>query len=98
VVRRVGLADVLQRAGRLLHWNDPGQMLQMSAPLRVRRAMEDMGPAFVKLGQVLATRVDLFPPEWTAEFSELQNAVPALPYEQVRGQLEADLGQPPEQA
>ncbi len=98
VVRRVGLADVLQRAGRLLHWNDPGQMLQMSAPVRVRRAMEDLGPTFVKLGQVLATRVDLFPPEWIAEFSELQNAVPALPYEQVRGQLEADLGQPPEQA
>ncbi len=98
VVRRIGMADVLQRAGRLLHWNDPGQILKMSAPVRVRRAMEDLGPTFVKLGQVLATRVDLFPPEWIAEFSELQNAVPALPYEQVRGQLEADLGEPPEQA
>ncbi|MCL7713566.1 2-polyprenylphenol 6-hydroxylase [Stenotrophomonas mori] len=98
IVRRVGLADVLQRAGRLLHWNDAGQMLQMSAPVRVRRAMEELGPTFVKLGQVLATRVDLFAPEWIAEFSELQNAVPALPYEQIRDQLEADLGQTPETA
>lgn len=98
IVRRVGMAEVLQRAGRLLHWNDPEHMLQMSAPVRVRRAMEELGPTFVKLGQVLATRVDLFPPDWIAEFSELQNAVPALPYEQIRGQLEIDLGEPPEQA
>jgi len=92
LVRRIGLADVLERAGRLLHWNDTQQMLRMTAPVRVRRAMEDLGPTFVKLGQVLATRVDLFPPDWIAEFSELQNAVPALPYAQVRDQLERDLG------
>jgi ubiquinone biosynthesis protein len=98
IVRRVGMADMLQLAGRLLHWNDPQQMLQMSAPLRVRRAMEELGPTFVKLGQVLATRVDLFPPDWIVEFSELQNAVPAVPWEAVRPQLEADLGEPPEQA
>jgi ubiquinone biosynthesis protein len=96
LVRRIGLADVLERAGRLLHWNDTGHILRMTAPVRVRRAMEDLGPTFVKLGQVLATRVDLFPPDWIAEFSQLQNAVPALPYDQVRGQLEADLGGPPE--
>jgi ubiquinone biosynthesis protein len=94
LVRRIGLADVLERAGRLLHWNDTQQMLRMTAPVRVRRAMEDLGPTFVKLGQVLATRVDLFPPDWIAEFSELQNAVPALPYAQVRDQLERDLGAP----
>lgn len=94
LVRRIGLADVLERAGRLLHWNDT-EMLRMTAPVRVRRAMEDLGPTFVKLGQVLATRVDLFPPDWIAEFSELQNAVPALPYAQVREQLEADLARQP---
>ncbi len=96
LVRRIGLADVLERAGRLLHWNDTQHILRMTAPVRVRRAMEDLGPTFVKLGQILATRVDLFPPDWIAEFSQLQNAVPALPYDQVRGQLEADLGGPPE--
>lgn len=67
----------------------------MTAPVRVRSAMQDLGPTFVKLGQVLATRVDLLPPEWIAELSELQNAVPALPYADIREQLEADLGAPP---
>jgi ubiquinone biosynthesis protein len=97
VVRRIGMADVLERAGRLLHWHNAEGMLRMSAAVRVRRAMEELGPTFVKLGQVLATRVDLLPPEWTDELSELQNAVPALPFEQIRDQLLADLGVPPEQ-
>lgn len=76
VVRRIGLATTLERAGRLLHWNEDRQeLLRMTAPVRVRSAMQDLGPTFVKLGQVLATRVDLLPPEWIAELSELQNAV-----------------------
>ncbi len=96
VVRRIGLASTLERAGRLLHWNEDRQeLLRMTAPVRVRSAMQDLGPTFVKLGQVLATRVDLLPPEWIAELSELQNAVPALPYAEIRGQLEADLGASP---
>lgn len=98
LVRRIGLADVLERAGRLLHWGDDSdQRLPMTAPMRVRRAMEELGPTFVKLGQVLATRVDLFPPEWIAEFSELQNAVPALPYAQIHEQLKRDVGGEPTQ-
>lgn len=97
VVRRIGMAEWLERAGRLLHWPNSAAMARMSAATRVRRALQDLGPTFVKLGQVMATRVDLLPPEWIAELSELQNAVPALPFEQIRPQLEADLGAPPEQ-
>jgi ubiquinone biosynthesis protein len=97
VVRRIGMADVLERAGRLLHWHNAEEMLRMSAAVRVRRALEDLGPTFVKFGQILATRVDLLPPDWTAELSELQNAVPPLPFAQIRGQLLADLGAAPEQ-
>ena len=96
MVRRIGMAGALERAGRLLHWQDPQAMAHMAPPERVRRALEDLGPTFVKLGQVLATRVDLFPPEWIAELGKLQNAVPALPFEQVRPQLVEDLGAEPE--
>ncbi len=45
---------------------------------------------------MLATRVDLLPPEWIAELGKLQNAVPALPFAQVRAQLVEDLGEEPE--
>lgn len=96
VVQRLGLAGVLEKANRLLRWDTAEALLQLDAPTRVRRALEDLGPTFVKLGQVLATRVDLFPPEWIAAFGELQNDVPALPYEQIVQQLSEDLGGDPE--
>ena len=54
---------------------------QLQPAVQVRRAMEELGPTFVKLGQILAGRSDLFGPEWVAEFSKLHNAVPAVPLE-----------------
>jgi len=49
------------------------------------------------LGQILSTRVDLFPPEWIAEFEKLQDHVPPVPFDELRPQLEEDLGAPPEE-
>lgn len=97
VVRRIGMAGALERAGRLLHWQHAEDMLRMESPVRLRRALEDLGPTFVKLGQVLATRVDLLPPAWIAELGRLQNAVPPVPYEAIRPQLVEDLGGDPEE-
>lgn len=97
MVRRLGLASTLERAGRALQWEDAREYANLAPPARVRRAMEDLGPAFVKLGQVLSTRVDLFEPEWIAEFSRLQDHAQPVPYEDVRAQLAEDLGGPPEE-
>jgi ubiquinone biosynthesis protein len=95
-VRRLGLADALERAGRTVHREHAADLARLDPPVQVRRAMEELGPAFVKLGQVLAGRVDLFGPAWIAEFSKLHNQVPALPFEQLRPQLSTDLGGDPE--
>lgn len=51
VVRRIGMADVLERAGRLLHWQNAEGRLRMSAAMRVRRALEELGPTFVNSGR-----------------------------------------------
>ncbi|MCK2088701.1 AarF/UbiB family protein [Thauera aromatica] len=96
LVRRVGLGKVLERAGRVLHWRTPEEFAHIDPPERVRRALEELGPTFIKLGQVLATRVDLFPPEWIAEFGKLQDAAPAASFDRIRAQLAEDLGQAPE--
>jgi ubiquinone biosynthesis protein len=96
LVRRTGLASALERAGRALHWNMAEEFAQMSPPKRVCMALEEMGPTFVKLGQILATRVDLFEPEWISEFSKLQDSAPAAPWEDVHRQLTEDLGSRPE--
>lgn len=97
VVRRIGLANALGEAGRALNWHDAEELAHLSPPRRVRRVLEDLGPAFVKLGQVLATRVDLFEPEWIAEFSILLDSAPPVPYADIRQQLIEDLGAPPEE-
>ncbi len=96
MVRRMGLAGLLEEAGRVLHWGAPEELARLEPPARVRRALEELGPAFVKLGQVLATRVDLFEPAWIAEFSKLQDASPTVPFEDLRSQLAEDLGADPQ--
>lgn len=96
-VRRLGLAHAFEQAGRALHWKAVEELVQLNTAQRIRRALEEMGPTFIKLGQILATRVDLFPPDWIAEFEKLQDQVPPLPFEALRPQLEEDLGAPVEQ-
>jgi ubiquinone biosynthesis protein len=80
-VRVLGISGVLERAGRVLHWQSTSEISQLDAPVRIRRALEELGPTFVKLGQLLATRVDMFPPHWIVEFEKLHSHVPAVPYE-----------------
>jgi ubiquinone biosynthesis protein len=94
LVRRLGLESILEKAGRALNWTRFEELLRLDPPQRVRRAMEEMGPTFIKFGQILATRVDLFSPEWIAEFEKLHDRVPPLPFETLRPQLEEDLGAP----
>lgn len=95
-VRRLGLADSLRRAGHALHWDHVGDLAQLEPAVQVRLAMEELGPTFVKLGQILAGRADLFGPEWIAEFEKLHSHVPAVPIERLRPQLREDLGAEPE--
>jgi len=96
LVARMGLTHTLERAGKVLHRNNAAEYAHLPAPTRVRRALEEMGPTFVKLGQVLATRVDLFEPDWIAEFGKLQDSAPPVPYADIQQQLTEDLGAPPE--
>lgn len=92
IVRALGIGTLLERAGRFLHWKAQTDIVHLDAPVRVRRALEELGPTFVKLGQVMATRVDVFPPNWITEFEKLQSSVPPLPFEVLLPQLEAALG------
>lgn len=92
IVRTLGIGTLLERAGRFLHWKEQSDVMHLDAPVRVRRALEELGPTFVKLGQVMATRVDMFPPNWIAEFEKLQSSVPPVPFEILLPQLEATLG------
>jgi ubiquinone biosynthesis protein len=95
-VRRLGLADALERAGQVLHREHAADLARLPPPVQVRLAMQELGPTFVKLGQILAGRADLFGPDWIAEFGRLHSRVPAVPLETLRAQLREDLGGEPE--
>jgi ubiquinone biosynthesis protein len=97
LVRVLGISGALERAGRVLHWHSTSEISQLDAPVRIRRALEELGPTFVKLGQLLATRVDMFPPQWIAEFEKLHSQVPAVPYDMLYPDLVAAIkGEPGE--
>ena len=58
---------------------------------RVRKVLEELGPSFIKLGQLMSTRADLFPPEYIDEFKKLQDRVPPVSFEQIRTVAEKEL-------
>jgi ubiquinone biosynthesis protein len=59
-----------------------------------RLALEELGPAFIKLGQVASVRPDLVPPEYVFEFEQLQDRVPPLPAEEIRAVIRREFGRP----
>nr|WP_320132762.1 AarF/UbiB family protein [uncultured Holophaga sp.] len=95
LVRRLGLATPLEKAGRVLHWHGAEELLHLPPASRARRILEELGPTFIKLGQILATRVDLLDPDWTEEFSKLLDSAPPVPQEAVLALLTEALGAPP---
>ncbi len=87
LVRRLGVSTMLERAGRVLHWKQAVENQNLDPAVRFRQALEELGPSFIKLGQVLATRVDLFPPHWIGELEKLQSSAPALSFEEMLPQM-----------
>lgn len=102
VLRRYGLADWLSRlrVDFIRDWlkDDDGVPLSSySRSARVRMALTDLGPTFIKLGQVLSLRPDLVGSDLAKELTLLQTQVPADPFHVVRQIVEKELGQPLEE-
>ncbi len=74
--------------------DDEGAIGRARQAKRMRQALEELGPTFCKLGQILSTRPDLVPPEFIDELAQLQDNVPPLSEEQVVKVMEQELGVP----
>lgn len=83
--------------GRGLPGLDRERLLQVSLPQRVRMAAEELGPTFIKLGQLLSTRPDLIPDEYIRELEHLQDNVAPENYEAIRQTIKNELGGYPEE-
>ncbi|MBC7264140.1 MAG: AarF/ABC1/UbiB kinase family protein [Chloroflexi bacterium] len=88
LVDELGLAPYLKlpkRAGAV-------EQDKRSIPQRLRMAVEELGPTFIKFAQILSTRPDLIPPPYLAELIRLQDTVPPAPWEMVKAEIEEELG------
>lgn len=99
ILAKHGLGEFLVRIKlpiRRIKHSDPSAQHQryLSTPRRFRLAFEELGPTFIKLGQILATRADVFGEEWTEEFAHLQNNTHPLPIADIRDIIQAQLSQP----
>lgn len=105
VLWKYGFTDLVERMDlhsapdnpRLFRIRIPREIAALSTAERLRRALEEMGPTYIKLGQVLATRVDLFPEDLIHELEKLQDNVPAVPFSGLREQVDKALGKPADQ-
>ena len=102
VLVKYGLDDIIKethllRPLRFLFHLAPRRR-DRTAPLgeRIRLALEELGPIFVKFGQAISTRRDLLPPDIADELAKLQDAVPPFPAEQAKAIIEGAYDQPVE--
>ena len=90
VAAQLGLSHLLPTAG----WRARAArgMEKLQPAVRVRMALVDLGPAFIKLGQLLSTRADFVPASFISELRKLQDRVPSLPFDRLKPVLEEELG------
>lgn len=102
VLIRNGLGFLAESMGLtrfILRW--PGRRVQADSkaamrtpPERVRHTLEELGPTYIKLGQILSTRPDILPPAYIAELSKLLDSAPPVPVEAIEAIIEQELGGP----
>jgi ubiquinone biosynthesis protein len=90
LIEYLHLTPFMARGARLFRRS--GEITQLSPAERMRLALEELGPSFIKLGQLLSTRPDIIPRNYLEEFAKLQDQVPGFPFSQVRTIIQEELG------
>ncbi|HEX2882026.1 MAG TPA: AarF/UbiB family protein, partial [Polyangiaceae bacterium] len=97
VLVRHGFGEIVSRVGWSKTRKEGDDVAAGTAPtsnvaVRIRKVLEDLGPSFVKLGQIASTRGDLLPPDVINELKKLQDNVPPVPFEAIKERVEQSLG------
>jgi len=89
ILDQTGLIDFLPKRTRLTADKD-----KLGAPERLLHVLEELGPTFVKLGQIMSTRADLLPEPYIKQLSKLQDDVPPLPFEEIEPVIMDEFNKP----
>ena len=95
ILEMLGLADLVVRSRKLFRRSLP-HIARLTAAERMCLALEELGPTFIKLGQILSTRPDVIPEAFVRELEKLQDNVPSFPFDAVLAQIADELGGPAE--
>ena len=88
--------------GSLRRWfarvvlGESDDLIEATGPQRIAAMLQQLGPTYVKIGQMMASRADILPPDWIAEFSKLQSEASPFAYDDVVLIVTKELGSPPE--
>jgi len=91
IVEQIGLSSIRDLTYKFKN-KDKVDRLNTSGPVRARKILEELGPTYIKLGQLLSMRHDLVPLEYAAEFAKLQDEAPSFDFEDVELTIEEELG------
>lgn len=94
VLIKHGFSHLVERLElKLPPWKKPEkEVVRIPVPVRARLVLEELGPTFIKFGQMLSMRPDLIPVEFVEEFKKLQDRVPGFGYEDVESEIKKEFG------
>lgn len=91
LIERLKLDQYLEVGLKMISKKERPRDSRLTRAQRLRMAVEELGPAYIKLGQILSTRPDLVPADFIEELSKLQDRVPPCPFKELRRIIEAEL-------
>jgi len=94
VLRLVALQHILHIEDATIRTHPADEILSKPLPERLRLALEELGPTFIKFGQILSSRRDLITDDYFIELTKLQSGVPPFPGKEARKIVERELGHP----
>ncbi len=94
LITRTNLERYIDRGRKLLPGRGDARIASLSRWERIRMVLEELGPTFIKFGQIMSNRPDLVPQELIAELAKLQSDVPPFSEEEARNLIEEELGKP----
>jgi ubiquinone biosynthesis protein len=91
LIERLKLDQYLEVGLKMISRKQRPRDMRLTRAQRLRMAVEELGPAYIKLGQILSTRPDFMPADFIEELSKLQDRVPPCPFEELRHIVETEL-------
>ena len=94
IVELLKIDQYIEIGLQVISRNRGERVARLSRAVRVRMAIEELGPTYIKMGQILSTRPDLVPVDFVRELAKLQDKVPAFPFADVRRIIYEETGRP----